>query len=123
MSETPLQRQLRIKLGVCKRLQREMRAYEEEVKVNEARVQKMRDDGKDPYDIKKQEEVLGESYMMIPDTRKRLEESYEDLSALLEGSQHDPEIQDTENLQEAQKLLSEANASNDEQMEEKKQET
>jgi len=29
----------------------------------------MRDDGKDPYDIRKQEEVLQESYMMVPDSK------------------------------------------------------
>lgn len=33
---------------------REVSAYEMEVKENEAHVQKMREDGRDPYDIKKQ---------------------------------------------------------------------
>lgn len=36
---------------------KEVASYETEAKENEARVQKMRDDGKDPYDIRKQEEV------------------------------------------------------------------
>lgn len=36
---------------------KEVASYEKEAKDNEARVQKMRDAGKDPYDIKKQEEV------------------------------------------------------------------
>ena len=39
------------------RMVKEVASYEKEAKDNEARVQKMRDDGKDPYDIKKQEEV------------------------------------------------------------------
>lgn len=34
-----------------------MSGYEKEAKDNEAKVQEMRDDGKDPYDIRKQEEV------------------------------------------------------------------
>lgn len=38
---------------------KEVASYETEAKENEAKVQKMRDDGKDPYDIRKQEEVLG----------------------------------------------------------------
>jgi len=42
-----------------------------------ARIQKMRDDGKDPYDIRKQEEVLQESYMMVPDSKARLETAIE----------------------------------------------
>lgn len=39
------------------RLVKELASYETEAKENEARVQKMRDDGKDSYDIRKQEEV------------------------------------------------------------------
>lgn len=85
---------------------REVAAYEQEVKDNEARVQKMRDEGRDPYDIKKQvrerigprrsgadalmssfayvqEEVLGESYMMVPNSKARLRDSVEELAAFL----------------------------------------
>ena len=36
---------------------KEVAGYEKEAKDNEAKVQKMRDDGKDSYDIRKQEEV------------------------------------------------------------------
>lgn len=36
---------------------KEVTSYETEAEENEAKVQKMRDDGKDPYDIRKQEEV------------------------------------------------------------------
>ena len=35
----------------------------------------MKDEGKDIYDIKKAEEVLQESYMMIPDSRNRFQKS------------------------------------------------
>jgi hypothetical protein len=44
-----LEKRLKIQVGVCKRMQKEVAAYEKEVIVNEARVQKMRDDGKDEY--------------------------------------------------------------------------
>jgi tubulin-specific chaperone A len=76
-----------------------VRAYEDEVKTNEARIQKMRDDGRDPHDIRKQvhtvipstpsapvnaqEEVLGESYMMIPDSKGRLARSFEELRSYM----------------------------------------
>lgn len=39
------------------RMVKEVASYEIEAKENEAKVQNMRDDGKDPYDIRKQEEV------------------------------------------------------------------
>lgn len=60
-----------------------MAAYEKEAQEQEAKVQGMKAEGKDPYDIKKQEEVLQESYMMIPDSKARLAAAVEDLKAFL----------------------------------------
>ena len=79
---------LKTQLGICNRMVGEVKAYELEVVTNEARIQKMRDDDKDPYDIRKQEEVLQESYMMIPDSNRRMEETIEvlvDIVASCEG--------------------------------------
>lgn len=45
----PGNRRLKIQVGVCKRLVKEVAYYEAEVVTNEARVQKMRDDGRDIY--------------------------------------------------------------------------
>ena len=45
----PGNRRLKIQVGVCKRLVKEVAYYETEVVTNEAKVQKMRDDGKDVY--------------------------------------------------------------------------
>jgi hypothetical protein len=45
----------------------------------------MRDDGKDEYDIRKQEEVLQESYMMVPDSKARLEIAIEELKTAIAG--------------------------------------
>ena len=45
----------------------------------------MKDDEKDPYDIKKFEEVLGESYMMIPDSQRRLKKNVEELALFLDS--------------------------------------
>lgn len=39
----------------------------------------------DPYDIKRFEHVLGESYMMVPDSTKRLQQALEDLSSFIQG--------------------------------------
>ena len=76
-------RKLKIQLGVCKRLAKEVLYYEKEAADNEKRIQKMRDDEKDIYDIRKQEEVLGESYMMIPDSKNRLETAVFELANLI----------------------------------------
>lgn len=38
---------------------------------------------RDVYDIRKFEEVLQESYMMIPDSKRRLEASIENLRSVL----------------------------------------
>lgn len=80
---------LKTQLGIAKRMIKEVEAYEREVTTNEARIQKMRDDGKDPYDIRKQEEVLQESYMMVPDSKARLETVIEELQANVGGCEGD----------------------------------
>ena len=58
--------------------------YEKEVKLTEDRIQRMKDEGKDEYDIKKMGEVLQESEMMVPETLKRLQTAWEDLKNKLE---------------------------------------
>jgi len=57
--------------------------YKKEVHENETKLATMRDQQLDPYDIKKFEEVLGESYMMVPDSEGRLKKSLEDLQQLV----------------------------------------
>ena len=46
-------------------------------------MQAMKDANRDPYDIKKFDEVLGESRMMVPDSTRRLAAAVEDLQAYL----------------------------------------
>ena len=79
-------------------------AYEKEVEQNEAKVQKMRDEGKDQYDIRKQEEVLQESYMMVPDSKARLENAIADLDAAV-GDCEGGEDVDAEVFAEAKTLV------------------
>ncbi len=98
---------LKTQLAIAKRMLKEVQAYETEVLTNEARIQKMRDDGKDPYDIRKQEEVLQESYMMVPDSKARLESAIEELQANLTSCAEDP---DTVTAGETGALMGEASA-------------
>lgn len=53
---------------------------------------KMRDDKKDEYDIRKQEEVLQESYMMVPDSKNRLETAINELEKLKVNYVHNIEL-------------------------------
>lgn len=61
------------------RLIKEVAYYKKEVGDNEVQLQAMRDAQQDPYDIKKFQEVLGESQMMVPDSERRLQKALEEL--------------------------------------------
>lgn len=54
----PRIRTLKIKIGVVKRLTKEKIVYEKEAEQQKERIEKFKSDGKDEYDIRKQEEVL-----------------------------------------------------------------
>ncbi|CAB9501509.1 Tubulin binding cofactor A [Seminavis robusta] len=82
------ERQLMIKTKACQRLLKEVGYYKKEVKENEAKLQSMKDEQRDPHDIKKFEEVLGESYMMVPDSETRLRKSLEDLMQFMQSDEY-----------------------------------
>ena len=66
-------------------------------------MQKMKDENKDHYDIKKFAEVVEESEMMIPDSENRLKKTANDLAQFLEA--HDGELQSEEWLCTAKELV------------------
>lgn len=101
----PRVRQIKIKTGVVKRLAKEKLSYEKETIQQEERIEKMKADGKDEYDIRKQEEVLGECKVMIPDSLKRLNVAHEDLTKLLEKEE---DLKDSEEYKAAQTALEDA---------------
>lgn len=68
----PRIRQIKIKTGVVKRIAKEKTVYEKEVEQQKNRIQKIKDEGQDEHNIRKQEEVLQESLMMVPDCQRRL---------------------------------------------------
>mmetsp|Transcript_33847 Transcript_33847/g.34482 ORF Transcript_33847/g.34482 Transcript_33847/m.34482 type:complete len:117 (+) Transcript_33847:133-483(+) len=107
-------RKIQIQVGVCKRMVKEVKSYEKEVVENEAVVKKMRDEGRDPYDIRKQEEVLQESCMMIPDSKRRYEAAIETLKSHIEefGDETDAAL-----LTEAKEIVAEFEATNAEREE------
>ncbi|XP_063819712.1 tubulin-specific chaperone A [Pseudophryne corroboree] len=98
----PRVRQIKIKTGVVKRLSKEKLMYQKEAKQQEEKIERMKRDGGDEYDIKKQAKVLQESYMMVPDCHRRLEAAHADLSQLLENEK---DLEETEEYKDARAML------------------
>lgn len=101
----PRIRTIKIKTGVVKRLTKEKTVYEREVEQQKLRIEKLKEQGKDDYEIRKQEEVLTESLMMVPDCQRRLAVAYEELRNILQSEQ---DLKDTELYLDAQKVVEEA---------------
>jgi len=87
-------RPLKIKTGVCKRLQKELASYEREAREQEQLVSQLRLQQRDEADIRKQEEVLEETRAMIPDTQMRLEQANQALRTLVEAIESSGQTED-----------------------------
>ncbi|XP_052792806.1 tubulin-specific chaperone A-like [Mya arenaria] len=98
-------KQIKIKTGVVKRLTKEKGYYEQEAQKEEERYNKMKGDGKDEYELRKQNEVIGESKAMIPDTKNRLIKARDDLRNVLESSES---LAEDAAYKEASKAIEEA---------------
>ena len=86
---------------------KEVAYYEKEVLENEAKLEEMKAKNQDKYDIKKFQEVLDESYMMIPDSKSRLAKVLEEMEGFL-AAHADTEGLPVDQLDDAKKLLAEA---------------
>lgn len=67
----PRLRQITIKTGVVKRLSKEKTVYEKEIDQQKARIEKLRNQGKDDHVMRKEDEILQEAMMMVPDSHRR----------------------------------------------------
>ncbi|XP_001358992.2 tubulin-specific chaperone A [Drosophila persimilis] len=101
----PRIRQLVIKTGVVKRLSKEKTTYEKEVNIERTRLEKFRNDGADDHVLRKQEEVIAECEMMIPDSKRRLQKEYEVLQKFLDD---EVDLKETETYTKAAEILTEA---------------
>ncbi|KAF9424547.1 hypothetical protein HW555_000358, partial [Spodoptera exigua] len=101
----PRIRQIKIKTGVVKRIAKEKVVYEKEAEQQKNRIQKLKDEGQDEHNIRKQEEVLQESLMMVPDCQRRLVKAYSDLKNTLETEQ---DLKEHEDYIAAQQVLKDA---------------
>ncbi|XP_020509659.1 tubulin-specific chaperone A [Labrus bergylta] len=98
----PRIRQIKIKTGIVRRLAKEEISYKKEAKQQEERVERMRAQDGEDYNIKKQLEVLQESRMMIPDCHRRLAVAHADLMQLLETEE---DLSEAEEYKEARNIL------------------
>merc|ERR1711970_103689 len=88
--------------GVVKRLTKEKTMYEQESLQIAKKIENMKAQGKDEYDIKKQNEVLAESQNMVPDSVRRLKTAYAELSDLLEK---ESDLSEAEEYAQAKEVL------------------
>ncbi|XP_030369540.1 tubulin-specific chaperone A [Scaptodrosophila lebanonensis] len=103
----PRIRQLVIKTGVVKRLTKEKTVYEKEVHIERARLEKFRNDGADEHVLRKQEEVIEECQMMLPDSKRRLQKEFEVLEKYL---QDEKDLNETDAYTKAAEVLKDAKA-------------
>uniref|UniRef100_A0A336MCF3 Tubulin-specific chaperone A n=1 Tax=Culicoides sonorensis TaxID=179676 RepID=A0A336MCF3_CULSO len=103
----PRLKQIKIKAGVVKRCTKDVTSYEKEAESQKNKVEKLKSNDGEEHDIKKQEEVLQECLMMIPDSKRRLRKCYEELTNILEGEK---ELEEAEEYKLAVSIAEEAKA-------------
>ncbi|XP_023306671.2 tubulin-specific chaperone A [Lucilia cuprina] len=101
----PRLRQLSIKTGVVKRLTKEKTVYEKEVLTERKRLDKFKNEGADEHVLKKQEEVIQECLMMLPDSMRRLQKELEVLDKFL---QEEKDLEESKEYEAASLVVKEA---------------
>ncbi|XP_059479301.1 tubulin-specific chaperone A [Neocloeon triangulifer] len=101
----PRIKSLKIKSGIVKRITKEKVMYVQEAEKQDEKVQQMKEKKDDEYHIRKQEEVLAEARMMVPECHKRLVKAYEDLKNLVDC---ETDLNEFQEYQAALSILSDA---------------
>lgn len=101
----PRLRQLTIKTGVVKRLTKEKTVCEKEVVTEQNRLERFKGEGADEHVLKKQEEVIAECHMMLPDTLRRLRKELETLEKFLSEEE---ELKETKEYETAIQVVNDA---------------
>lgn len=92
-------KKLKILLNSLKRLKKEVTYYNKELIENESKLNKMIEENKDEYDIKKQQEIADETKMMIPNAAKRLQDKIFEFENFMQDAQFDLNL-DEETMKE-----------------------
>ncbi|ODQ50153.1 tubulin binding cofactor A [Saitoella complicata NRRL Y-17804] len=99
-------RSLTIKTNALKRIVKEKGSYVKEAHHQKERVEKMRAENADEYELRAQEKVLVDCDQMVPETQKRLETAVEDLKQLIASG--DPAFEGTAELEAAKAAVADA---------------
>lgn len=104
--------QLEIKVKALQRLVAEETYYQQEAKDQAAHVENLQKDSKiDPYDLKKQVEVLQDTQRLLPTLYKKIGEFKDNLNQFLESYEGDESTTDAAMIiKEADKLLASVEA-------------
>jgi len=90
---------LKIRINSLKRLKKEYLYYNKELIDNENKLNNMKKDGMDEYDIKKQQEIVDETKLMIPNVKKRLQDRIDGFEIFIQDAQFDLNL-DEETMKE-----------------------
>lgn len=83
-------RQLKIKTGSLKRNMKDFTSYQNEEKALREKLEKMKDEGKDEYDIKKMQEQIQETFETLVTCKPRIEASIDDLENVIATYEEKP---------------------------------
>lgn len=100
--QDPRLRQITIRTGVVKRLVKEQLVNYKEIEQEEKRLEKFKKEEQCDHVIRKQEEVIQECQMMVPDSKRRLTKALEDLAEFLRNEE---ELKEAKEYITAQELL------------------
>ena len=90
---------LKIRINSLKRLKKEYLYYNKELIDNENKLNNMKKDSMDEYDIKKQQEIVDETKLMIPNVKKRLQDRIDGFEIFIQDAQFDLNL-DEETMKE-----------------------
>ena len=85
-------KKVNIQINSMKRIMNDIYSYEKEYNYIVNKIQEMKENKEDIYSIRKQEEILEETYKMIPNSKKRLKIFLDRLSLLIDKDEIDSEL-------------------------------
>ncbi|CAF2484547.1 unnamed protein product [Rotaria sp. Silwood2] len=95
---------LKVKTGVAKRTWKEYLSYKKEYDNEKRRVEKMTNEGRDEYDLKKAQEVLKETESMISHTKSSFIKAWKDFQDVYNAATNDDTLKQSKEYEEAQKV-------------------
>lgn len=98
--------QLQIKVNALNRLMKEHKLYQREADEQKERVEKLKQENGDEYELKKMNEVLQDSQQMVPELQKKIRSSVDSLKDLLNSGEIDEDTTAAnQTIEEAEKIL------------------